>query len=207
VPLFGDKSDWLDAQATVLSEDPKGGTIGDTKHGRDYWKKNELELSLALPTGQVETVRWKGNVPQSICYSMQGRTFPVKVYPTKHDKLEIDWDEIVGWHKLRDASGAIVESASPPVAPATAPIVTISGTPTVNIKEGPTLTGDAALAELERLGIQIQTTSRGVQITRAGEAESSDSVDKLEKLAHLKEQGLLTDDEFELAKKQLLGEA
>jgi hypothetical protein len=208
VALFGgDKSDWRDAQATVLSEDPKGGSIGDTKHGRFYWKKNELQLSLAFATGESSTVHWKGNVPESICYSMTGRTFPVKVHPTKPEKLDIDWDEIVGWHKLRDASGEILAEPGTAEAPAPEPIVSFSGSTQVRVNQGPPLTGEAAQAELDRLGIHVETTSEGVKITRPGAVGSSDNVDKLEKLAHLKEQGLLTADEFETAKKQLLGES
>ncbi|MDX6512534.1 MAG: hypothetical protein QOE36_2038 [Gaiellaceae bacterium] len=200
--LFGDKSDWLDAQATVLSEEPKGGTSGDTKHGRDYFKKNELQLSLALPTGQVETVTWKGNVPKQICYSMRGRTLPCKVHPEKHDKLEFDWDEITGFHKLHDAPGATVEAAAPESFVSMSP-------PQVTVTQGPTLTGEAAQEALDRLGIHIEQTGSGVKITRDGvETEavaSTDPLDRLEKLGKLRDEGLLTQEEFETQKTKLLG--
>ena len=170
--LFGGgKDDWLDAEATVLAEDPKGGVSGDTKHGRYYWKKNELELSLRLPTGATETVRWKGNVPQSICYSMRGRTLPVKVHPAKHDKLEFDWDEIVGWHKLADAPG-------------TATVV--------------------GAQEAEQQGVRVEQIAGGVRITR--EETPADPLDRIEKLGRLREQGLITEAEFEAQKAKLLGE-
>jgi Short C-terminal domain len=185
--LGRDTSDWLDAQATVLSEDPKGGSSGDTKHGRYYWKKNELQLRLALPDGTTETVGWKGNVPQSLCWSMTGRQLPCKVQPAKHDKVEFDWDAIVGWHQLRDASGRPLGAEEPPAGAAM-------------------LTGDAALAELERRGVHVQTTGAGVRIEH-GAATSTDPLDRLEKLARLRDEGVVTQAEFEEQKGRLLGES
>lgn len=186
--LFGrGTSGWLDAEATVLGEDPKGGSSGDTKHGRYYWKKNELRLSVVLPDGTTGEVSWKGNVPQSMCWSMTGRRLPCKVDPANHDKLAFDWDAIAGWHQLRDASGhplAGAGDAPGPSAPA----------------------DDAALAELERRGVHVEATGGGVQIVRTGDAAAVDPLDRLEQLVKLRDEGALTEAEFETQKAKILGE-
>ncbi|MCV7437030.1 SHOCT domain-containing protein [Mycobacterium seoulense] len=59
--------------------------------------------------------------------------------------------------------------------------------------------------EMMRRGAEMQQQALGA-VQAAQTQQAADPVDRLERLAALKDRGLLTDDEFEQQKRKILGE-
>lgn len=64
---------------------------------------------------------------------------------------------------------------------------------------------DARIAELEQQQAMQQTAPMAAPAAPAAGGITDDTIGQIQKLGQLKEQGLLTDDEFEAQKRKLLG--
>ena len=153
-------------------------------------RDGELELEVTLddhvytatvdsPKGQIAT----------------GTTLSVRVHPTKQDKVHVEWSPVQSASQVTSVEG-LQQLLGNLAAPGANVQVVDGGTQVIDTSNVPGLRD-------EILGVLQQ---HWIQIPEGVEAGSSDPVERLEKLAKLKQAGLLTDEQFEAAKKKLLAE-
>ena len=173
-----DYSGWRPGTARVLQQ--RGGELD-----------LEVTVDSHIYTAIVDAP--KGGVPAET-------TLSVRVHPTKQEKVHVEWGplesgpqaavQLTSVAGLQQLLGNLAASGSNVQ-------VVDGGSQVIDASNVPGLR-DEILGVLEQHGIQIPD---GVE---AG--SSSDPVERLEKLAQLKQAGLLTDEQFEAAKKQLLAQ-
>lgn len=141
-----------------------------------------------------------------------GTVLPVEVAADDPTRLKVLWKELPGTDERRAASREAAERMAASMrgeTPTATPTATPSSAPSA--AAGPV--ADAVADRLQQLfpGAQIQVGGQGVpgappvEVTAARAEE--DPVARLEKLARLKEAGVVDDAQFEALRAQILGQA
>lgn len=126
-----------------------------------------------------------------------GMRLPVLYDPKDHGRVEIDHQPAAAAEVAVDA----VTAARPDLAGAA-----VMGMPMADVLRQAVADPAAFREEMMRRGAEMQQQALGAaQAAQAAAQAQQDPIDRLERLAALKDRGLLTDDEFEQQKRKILG--
>jgi hypothetical protein len=205
VGLFGpSKKDILEegrqAMATVRDVSSTGVVVNG---------KPRIELTLeVVPMGQPAfTVEKKALVAPDETPRV-GQQIPVRFLPEDRDRVEIDRAALeMSQAQIVTSRGSVPAAPPPPPPPQPKPIPAWSDEAQVVDAGGAEGLREQMARTLGAYGISMPDVPMpGLPPETAAAAGDDDPVAKLEKLAHLHKQGVLTDAEFQSAKAKVLGE-
>ena len=205
----------IPGQATVLSVGQTGVYINEMP---------QMKLTLRVEAKGTEPfeIDKKATVPFSALAKVTpGAVFPVYLDPEKPDDVSLDWEAITAPFvmSLQDGRTINVDNAAARQEVLTLLEANGFGTSGENdLRQNPVVRGQV-LDVLRRYGYPVDpiTPAAGAPVAAAAAPASApapaaaaasvaDPVDGLEKLAEMREKGLVTQDEFEAQKKRILGE-
>ena len=137
-------------------------------------------------------------------YLFQGSVVPVRYDPSDHSKITVDVPALV--ERQKQANAAQQAQLDAEVAHLGEPAAETPGGPGAQVVEG--LGGDGDLkAQLLRMAAQNPGSVIDLRSSQSPAEQASDPADRLAKLAELRKQGLLSEEEFTAAKAKILGDS
>jgi hypothetical protein len=134
----------------------------------------------------------------------QGSVVPVRYDPSDHSKIALDLPALKSTHAQAEAAQQAQLAAQ--VAHLEEPGPQHAGGPAAQVLEG--LGGGDLKAQLLQMAAQNPESVIDLRSSQSpAEHASQDPVERLSKLAELKQQGALTEEEFAAAKAQILGDS
>ena len=197
--------------------DPVRGTAqvitASMHNGRGIYQSCHMELVVqaeGVPAAAVQV----DQLVHSKRWPLPGMVLPVTVDRADRTKFTIEWDEIPSTrergHQTAEAMAALLRGEVVPDDASSGPI----GTTVVNLTGDVSQLTEEQKAKLRMLGLDLDALAAAQGAGAGGtgmppppvgpETEVDERVDLLERLAKLKEQGLLTDAEFDAQKRQIL---
>lgn len=199
-------------------KDPVRGTAqvvsATMHHGRGIYQNCQMQLVVQADGVPATAISFSGLVHQKR-WPSSGMVLPVTVDRAEPQKVRIEWDDVqASDERSRDNAerlAAFMRGEAPAGGPAGIPhVVNLSGRDLSQLSE-------EQKAKLRMLGIDPQALAAqqaaggatvGSPAPPPADAEEpvDEDIDRLERLARLKEQGVLSDDEFRVQKRRILEE-
>lgn len=126
-----------------------------------------------------------------------GMRLPVRYDPKDHSRIEVDSRPA----NTADAAIDAVTASRPDLAGAQ-----VMGMPMTDVIRRAIADPTAFREEMMRRGAELQQQAFGAAMPAPAAPAPQDPIDRLERLAALKDRGLLTDEEFEQQKRRILGD-
>jgi hypothetical protein len=170
--------------------------------GRAIWQQTHMQLvvqadGVAPAAVDIEALVHRDRWP------MPGMTLPVTVDPANPDNLRVEWDEVPSSRLAAEALAAAMRGddtggITAPI-PGGATVVNVSGQDLSQLSE-------EKKAKLRMLGIDPNAlaAAQNAPAARGGGDAEADRLARLERLANLRDQGVLSDTEFEAEKRRIL---
>ena len=197
IAIFGGKKKLYAEGARAEGVVVKQASANDRIHYR-------VVVQAKFPDGST-TEFTKGALDfHDVGYLYVGSVVPIRYDPSDHSKIALDIPALKEKHAQAEASQQAQLDAQ----------VAHLGEPSAQTPGGPAaevLAGLGAGGDLKERLLQMAAENPGSVIdlrsSESSQEQPSDPVDRLAKLGELKQQGLLTEEEFTTAKAKLLGES
>ncbi len=160
-----------------------------------------LTVRVKLPDGSSSEFK-TGNISKDDYGTLfEGAVVPVRYDPSNHSKVALDLPAL----KARQAQSKAAEQGALDAQFAN---LGTAGTPGGGGGSGIAGLGDLGALKAQVLAAAAQNPGSVIDLrSPSSDGSATDPVERLEKLAALKQQGLLSDAEFEAAKAKVLGES
>jgi hypothetical protein len=164
-----------------------------------------VKVRVKLPDGSTTELKTRWPLyPSDVGYLFDGSVVPVRYDPSDHSKVALDIPALEASHK--QATAAQQAQLDAQVAHLGEAGAQTLGGPAAEVLAG--LGGAGALkAQLLQMAAQNPGSVVDLRSSHSPTEQASDPVDRLAKLAELKQQGVLSDGEFASAKAKVLGES
>ncbi len=159
--------------------------------GVSGWSNCDLSLVVSAEGVEPHAVQQTSWLTPTSKWPYSGMTLPVTVDRADPDRVKIDWDEVPSGE---DAAAAEAEQIAEAMRSGTDPTGGVPAEAAGIVSQLQELFPGAAVIVDEPVEINL-------------DAGATDRVSQLERLAKLREDGMLTESEFQVEKARILGEA